>query len=254
MKTSTAEANGWRCPECGNPTTRDESGKGFVRHTTNRACLFQKGQRDSTSASSPPDWTYPSVSRSGEPAGLKQGRETGVFGQWLTEYLSKSTAHRGCQVFYDHGDRGEANNVVAIKGFYGAKVSNLNRLADVDVMVISPDQSVRLLIEIEERHCSPKKILGDIMAISMCNRFAIRQHGIQRYFEVNPSTTLVIAGVLPPQGNRQEKVNAAILPRVRQLQGVENGVNPANVSVVFQSSIACAIAELQTLIRELFPD
>jgi hypothetical protein len=252
MKTSTAEANGWHCPECGDATTRDGSGKGFVRHTANLACLFQKGQRDSTSASTPPDWTYPSVSRDGEPAGPKQGRETGVFGRWLTDYFARSTAHRGYQVFYDHGDRKDAN-VVAIKGFYGAKVSNLNRLADVDVMVISPDQSVRLLIEIEERHCSPKKMLGDIMAISMCNRFAIWQQSIQRYFEVNPSTTLVIAGVLPPQGNRQEKVNSAILPRVRQIQGVEDGLNPANVSMVFQSSIACAIAKLQSLIRELFP-
>ncbi len=31
MRTSTAEANGYRCPQCGDEVTKDPAGKGFVR-------------------------------------------------------------------------------------------------------------------------------------------------------------------------------------------------------------------------------
>lgn len=46
MKTSTAEANGWRCPRCGDETTRDPGEKGFVRHVSIPGCPFERGQRD----------------------------------------------------------------------------------------------------------------------------------------------------------------------------------------------------------------
>ena len=46
MRTSTAKANGFRCPNCGDETTRDETGMGYVRHTRNPSCDFQKGERD----------------------------------------------------------------------------------------------------------------------------------------------------------------------------------------------------------------
>jgi hypothetical protein len=48
MRTSTAEANGYRCPspDCGDAVTKDPSGKGFVRHSTNADCGFERGERD----------------------------------------------------------------------------------------------------------------------------------------------------------------------------------------------------------------
>ncbi len=46
MKTSSAEKYGYRCPKCGDETTQDPSGKGFVRHKTNRKCQFEAGLRD----------------------------------------------------------------------------------------------------------------------------------------------------------------------------------------------------------------
>lgn len=46
MKTSTAKANGYRCPKCGDETTRDGAGLGYVRHTRNPNCEFEKGERD----------------------------------------------------------------------------------------------------------------------------------------------------------------------------------------------------------------
>lgn len=46
MKTLTALLNDWRCPECGDQTTRDSKGKGFVRHINNSNCNFERGEKD----------------------------------------------------------------------------------------------------------------------------------------------------------------------------------------------------------------
>jgi hypothetical protein len=46
MRTSTAKANGFQCPKCGDETTHDETGLGYLRHTRNPTCDFQKGERD----------------------------------------------------------------------------------------------------------------------------------------------------------------------------------------------------------------
>jgi predicted RNA-binding Zn-ribbon protein involved in translation (DUF1610 family) len=46
VKTSMAEANGYRCPKCGDETTRDKAGRGFVRHKAIRDCPFERGERD----------------------------------------------------------------------------------------------------------------------------------------------------------------------------------------------------------------
>ncbi|MHB1018105.1 MAG: hypothetical protein ACYC2X_09510 [Coriobacteriia bacterium] len=46
VRTSTAEANGYICPICGDTLTRDPAGKGFVRHTSVRKCTFERGLRD----------------------------------------------------------------------------------------------------------------------------------------------------------------------------------------------------------------
>ncbi|MDE0000538.1 MAG: hypothetical protein OXQ89_22575 [Rhodospirillaceae bacterium] len=46
MKTLSALRNGWRCPQCGDQTTRDSKGQGFVRHLYNSDCDFERGERD----------------------------------------------------------------------------------------------------------------------------------------------------------------------------------------------------------------
>jgi hypothetical protein len=46
MKTSTAEDNGYHCPKCGDETTRDHAGKGFVRHMNIALCSLERGERD----------------------------------------------------------------------------------------------------------------------------------------------------------------------------------------------------------------
>lgn len=46
VRTSTAKANGYRCPVCRDKTTRDRLGLGYVRHVSNPSCNFEKGERD----------------------------------------------------------------------------------------------------------------------------------------------------------------------------------------------------------------
>ena len=249
MRTSTARENGWRCPQCGDETSRDESGQGYVRHLRNADCTFEKGLRDGVVAVSPA--ATPGIAASANVRG-GQGQETDVLGQWVTEYVNSATSLRGYEVFYDHGDSREPN-VVAIKGFYGSQVTSLNRLADVDLMVVAPNQRVLLLVEVEERGSSPKKIIGDAVTIMMCNRFAVRQSGVQRYFEIAEASRLVVSGVMPPQGNRLDKVEGVIVPRFRQLSSFSDGIDSANVEFVFEPSISQTVDRLKSIIRDALP-
>jgi len=50
MKTSTAQQNNDRCPQCGNELTEDIAGRGFVRHKTNADCQYGNGEKDSETA------------------------------------------------------------------------------------------------------------------------------------------------------------------------------------------------------------
>ena len=46
MRTSTAEKHGYVCPKCGDRLSRDPTGKGWVRHLSNRSCRYENGERD----------------------------------------------------------------------------------------------------------------------------------------------------------------------------------------------------------------
>jgi hypothetical protein len=151
-------------------------------------------------------------------------------------------------VFYDHGDAALDPAVAATKGFFGFEVKNLNRLADIDILVASPEGIAEVLIEIEERPSTPKKILGDILAVLLCNRFAVRVAGQQRTFGVSPRTQLVVAGVLPDRGYRLRKIQEVINPRLHQLEGLPDGVSPRNVHLVFNATIPTTTKKLEGLL------
>ena len=46
MKTSTAKANCYICPECKDKVTKDRKKRGWVRHMNNPNCKFEKGEKD----------------------------------------------------------------------------------------------------------------------------------------------------------------------------------------------------------------
>ena len=172
---------------------------------------------------------------------IQQGIETEKFGRWLTNYLKDFPY----QVYYDHGDSQNDLNVFSIKGFYGDQVHNINRLADIDIMVASKNNIVKILIEIEGRPISPKKLLGDILAILMCNKFAIRKGTNQEYFIINDRTELIIAGTLPNQGSRIERIDKIIKPRLYNLSGYSDGLRPKNIHLIFDKTILSTIDKLK---------
>ena len=57
------------------------------------------------------------------------GKMTGEFGAWLTNFIRGNDFGQSLDVYFDHGDKLKHSNVGAIKGFYGNRVNNRNRLA-----------------------------------------------------------------------------------------------------------------------------
>ena len=160
----------------------------------------------------------------------KQGIATGIFGKQLYDYCKK--ADLPFDVYYDHGDKNVDPNVAATKGFFGKTVSNLNRLADVDVIVGLNDKAV-LLIEIEERPISPKKILGDAFAIMMCNKFAVKVGGSQITYDVDEDTKLMLACSFQPKGHRLEKTQN-LIDRLQIFEEFNGGIVGKNICLIYE--------------------
>jgi len=180
----------------------------------------------------------------------KHGEETGKFGKCLTRYL-KNKDYFDYFVYYDHGCKQAEPNVTEIRGFFGAEVKNRNRLADVDLLVAKPNKDAVILVEIEERPVSPKKILGDVFAILMCNQFAVKLDGEQQYFRVNAETKLIIAGIALNKGIRLERINEVIIPRLQLFKTPDDSINPKNVNLIFKENISSTIEALKEKIEEI---
>jgi hypothetical protein len=184
----------------------------------------------------------------------RQGEQTGEFGRRLSERLGGSESP--WIVYYDHGFTEVDGNVVATKGFFGNTVTNLNRLADVDVLLGTTDGAAALIIEIEERACSPKKLIGDVMAALLCNQFAVRVNGRQHSFRVLPTTRLIVAGVMPNQGHRIQKIEQVIVPRLREMHALPGGILPSNVELIFNATmddtLACLNQRVDVVVNQNF--
>lgn len=178
-----------------------------------------------------------------------QGRYTAQFGKWLTGFIETKPEYENYLVYYDHGDS-RLPNVVAIKGFYGKSVKNLNRLTDVDILVAKPDGKIVLLIEIEETYQSPQKYIGSVFSILMCNQFAVGSNKNQRYFTTNEVTKLIVAGILPTN-RRLKKIHHIIAPRLQQFSAPIESIDPKNVHFLFSSNIAEVINRLKIVTKEI---
>lgn len=180
------------------------------------------------------------------------GIKTGEFGKWLTKFLSNNPEYHHYVVYYDHGDKETSPNVVAIKGFYGVEITRGNKFSDVDVMVVNPNREIMLVIEIEERPSSPKKIVGDIVANLVCNRYAVRLGNENQYFEITPETMIILAGTISTKGSKVTQLEEVIIPRLQELVSPQDGINQNNVAYVFRKDIESTIEALkQEMIRLL---
>lgn len=174
------------------------------------------------------------------------GKMTGEFGGWLFNFIRGNDSLQNYSVYFDHGDKEKFPNVAAIKGFYGDQVTNRNRLADIDVMVANDDNEAVLLIEIEETNSSPKKLLGDAFSVMFCNHIAVRAGNEQKYFRVCAQTRLIVAGIVPSQGNRQDKIEDMILPRLRQFNVPNDAIQVENVVFVCEDIVSDLLANLKS--------
>lgn len=170
----------------------------------------------------------------------QQGVATARFGEDLVGEFGDRYV-----VYYDHGDPHKNVNVAACKGFYGIPgegVHNVNRLADVDVLIAEDSGRALVLIEIEEQPSSPKKIIGEIFALAMSNHVAVGR-GEQDYFAIGPHTRVVIAGVLPEKGASREKIETIIAARLASFHRPEHELSLRNVRLVFRESLEAALED-----------
>jgi hypothetical protein len=180
----------------------------------------------------------------------KHGVETGKFGWWLSRYLEETPGYQSYCVYYDHGDRLLDPNVVAVQGFSGDIVTNKNRLADVDIIVVKPGGEIAILIEIEESSTTPKKLVGDVFTVLMCNRFAVRDGEGQRCFDVTPETRLIVAGV-GSSDRQMKKVREVIAPRLEQFEAPAGGIRLRDVHLIIEEDLPTVLDKLAESVREL---
>ena len=180
----------------------------------------------------------------------KDGEKTGEFGLWLRRYLKENDQY---SVYYDHGDKAQDPNVATIKGFFGQQVTRRNRLADLDVMIVDNDRDeVVLLIEIEETESPPKKLLGDVFAMLMCNQIAVKIETEQRYFSLSPQTQLIVAGTVSSRGAGREKIRNTIAPRLQQFDVPSDSIQIDQIKFVFGEDVFEVIEELKNEVRSSF--
>ena len=178
------------------------------------------------------------------------GKWTKEFGSWLAQYLVTSNLY---SVYYDHGDKPKNPSVVAVKGFFGDEVRNGNRLADVDVLVASNNDAI-LLVEIEESEMPPKKLLGDIFAVAMCNRFAVRINSDNRYFDISSKTHLIVAGLVPNQDGEHNKITDIIMPRLQNFVLPTNAIQINRIKIVTGKDISETLERLKAETKSLFSE
>ena len=177
----------------------------------------------------------------------QQGVATARFGEDLVEEFGDPYV-----VYYDHGDPDKSDNVAACKAFYGTPgegVHNVNRLADIDALIADASGRALVLIEIEERPSSPKKIVGDVFALAMSNHVAVGR-GDQAYFTIAAHTQVIIAGVLLEEGASREKVDTVIKARLSSFQREAYELSLRNVRLVFRESLEAVLEDTLSSVEE----
>jgi hypothetical protein len=175
---------------------------------------------------------------------MKQGENTGNFGEEITrKYKNKY------KIFFDHGNKNTNDNVVRCKGFYGKEVKNNNRLTNIDLIIADSNGVIRVLIEIEERYCSPKKIIGDIFSIAMCNKIAIKKE-LQEYFQITKETILIIGGIVPTTGVRKIKIDNIINERIKIFEQKNDGLDLKKVELCFEENIENVFEQIKQRLND----
>lgn len=181
------------------------------------------------------------------------GEQTTIFGEWLTIYLNQKTEFKDHLIFFDHGDPVVWSNVGVISGFYGKKVSRMNQLTQIDILIANSKYEIILLIEIEERQSVPKKIIGDVFITLMCNQFTVNTKEGKKKFQVANDTQFIFAGWASDKGAKIEQLLTVIAPRIQQFSTPTDSIPLENIHFILSNNLDAAITQLQSRIVKMFP-
>jgi hypothetical protein len=107
-----------------------------------------------------------------------------------------------------------------------------NILSGVDVLLADADSGEAVLVlEIEETACSPKKLLGDIMALSLCEYLTTESDN--RRYAVTPKTELWVCFPANPRGHQRVR-NERLLDRLQTVLG--GTLPPENIRLVLANN------------------
>jgi hypothetical protein len=181
---------------------------------------------------------------------MKSGEQTGDFGNCLDNFIKEASSEYS--VYYDHGDT-KLENVGVIQGFVGSQPKRVYTLAEVDVMVVDKEGNIILLIEIEDKSSpSPKKLLGVVFSIVLCDQFAFGVGENKQYFRLNPETKLIIAGFVNPKGRKGDQIFNVIQPRLNEIGVPKGSIKFENISFVFEKDIETTLEVLKKRVIPIF--
>lgn len=182
----------------------------------------------------------------------KYGEQTCKFGKKLRDLF-----YPEYEVFYDHGDPNIDDGVAACRAFFGDKARNTNILADIDIFIGHGEEAIAL-IEIEETSSSPKKIIGDIFAIAMCNKVKIRlrnkeykQGEPHEIYKITNKTRLFIGGKVIQDGRKEKKINKIIKPGIDSFKRKGDKLNLNNVNLTFYPALSKVFDKIEQEITSL---
>ena len=163
---------------------------------------------------------------------MSPGELTGNFGKWVDSYVKEKGLEY--KVYYDHGKKG-LENVGKINGIVGSELSRVNNLAQVDILVVDKSGGINLIIEIEEGSSpNPKKVIGVVFSIILCNRFSFGKKHNRKCFKIAPETQLIFAGFTNPKGVKKQKFLEVITPRMNEMKAPSDSIRLENISFVFE--------------------
>lgn len=155
-------------------------------------------------------------------------------------------------IYYDHGIKDVDPHVAKPLGFYGKYVKNLNRITDTDIL-IGHGNKVILLLEIEERHASPKKVLGNIFANMMCNRYAIKRNDCHAYYDITDHTKLILSLLYKEKGYVKQKITN-IKKRIDEIDRFPNGILTKNIVILWETCFETLIETTKKYVKNFLED
>jgi len=179
----------------------------------------------------------------------KPEKLTREFGIWLARYLRINTRYRGYSVFFAQWDDQENRYYITVKGFCGKRVTRADRLTEIDLLVVNEENEVILLIEIEEIGISSKELLGDIFATLLCERFVVIKRGVHTYFDVVPTTKLIVAAVDTTHNAKRDHFEQVVVPNLQRTMSF----NIKDIEFVFGNDTNSSFDNFKNKMSEIFP-